>query len=47
MNLMNCGLYAEIIEQNGKYVTVRFEDGMLVDSTFAKFSCRDVERPIE
>lgn len=46
MNLMKCGLYAEIIDQKGKYVTVRFEDGMLVDSTFAKFSCRDVERPI-
>lgn len=46
MQMMKCGLYAEMIEHNGKYVKVRFEDGTIVDSTFATYSMRRVERPI-
>lgn len=46
MRKMKCGLYAEVIEHNGKYVKVRFEDGTIVDSTFADLSMSRVERPI-
>lgn len=47
MALMNCGLNCEIIEQDGKDIVVRFEDGTRVKSTFASYAMHKIDRPVD